>query len=57
VLFHLTGDKQALELAKKGAYYLIDHLQDEQNGGFVSFTRSGKPGMEYFRSRAFSSYG
>lgn len=47
VLFHLTGDKQALELAKKGAYYLIDHLQDEKNGGFVSFTRSGKPGMEW----------
>ncbi|HCG8443412.1 TPA: AGE family epimerase/isomerase, partial [Vibrio parahaemolyticus] len=47
VLFHLTGDKQALELAKKGAYYLIDHLQDEKNGGFVSFTCSGKPGMEW----------
>ena len=28
VLFHLTGDTQALELAKQGAYYLINELQD-----------------------------
>lgn len=47
VLFHLTGNKKALELAQKGAYYLIDHLSDKENGGFVSFTKQGKAGLNW----------
>ncbi|WP_373959953.1 N-acylglucosamine 2-epimerase [Vibrio gigantis] len=47
VLYHLTGDKQALALAKQGAYYLVEHLEDEQNGGFISFTKDGKAGLEW----------
>lgn len=47
VLFHLTGDKQALELAKKGSYYLINYLQDKKNGGFVSYTQNSKPGLDW----------
>lgn len=47
VLFHLTGDVKALELAKDGAYYLIDQLQDTENGGFISFTEDDKPGLKW----------
>ncbi|WP_438269703.1 AGE family epimerase/isomerase [Photobacterium sanguinicancri] len=47
VIFHLTGDLQALALAKKGAYYLIDHLQDKKNGGFISYTHKGKSGLDW----------
>ncbi|WP_422127821.1 AGE family epimerase/isomerase [Vibrio hannami] len=47
VIYHLTGSKQALELAQKGAYYLIDNLQDKEHGGFISFTERGKPGLEW----------
>ncbi|KLN64843.1 AGE family epimerase/isomerase [Vibrio sp. VPAP30] len=47
VLFHLSGDPKALELAKQGAYYLIDQLQDANNGGFFSFTQQGKPGLHW----------
>lgn len=47
VLFHLTGDVKALELAKDGAYYLIDQLKDAKNGGFISFTEDDKPGLKW----------
>lgn len=47
VLYHLTGDAQALALANAGAHYLIDHLQDKHNGGFISFTENGQPGLEW----------
>ncbi len=47
VLYHLTGDKQALALAKQGANYLIDKLQDEKNGGFISYTIKGEAGLEW----------
>ena len=47
VLYHLTGDKQALALAKQGAYYIIDQLEDKQNGGFISFTKDGKAGLDW----------
>lgn len=47
VLFHLTGDKQALSLAKQGAYYLIDQLQDKQNGGYVSFTQNNQAMLDW----------
>lgn len=46
VLYHLTGKPEALDLAKHGAYYLINNLQDSTNGGFVSFTEDGKPGLQ-----------
>ncbi|CAH8242776.1 N-acylglucosamine 2-epimerase [Vibrio aestuarianus] len=47
VLFHLTGDTKALELAKQGTYYLIDQLQDTEHGGFISFTENQKPGLKW----------
>ena len=47
VLFHLTGDVEALKLAKAGAHYLIHELRDKQNGGFYSFTVDGRPGLEW----------
>ncbi|WP_295893482.1 N-acylglucosamine 2-epimerase [uncultured Vibrio sp.] len=47
VSYHLTGDINALALAKQGAYYLIDHLQDADNGGYISFTRNGQAGLEW----------
>ncbi|MFN1580830.1 AGE family epimerase/isomerase [Vibrio rotiferianus] len=47
VLYHLTGDTQALELAKKGAYYLINELQDKEHGGFVSFTQNKQVGLKW----------
>ncbi len=47
VLFHLTGDAEALSLAQQGAYYLIDYLKDDKNGGFVSFTKQGKAGLKW----------
>ncbi|MEZ9232927.1 N-acylglucosamine 2-epimerase [Vibrio amylolyticus] len=47
VIYHLTGDNAALELAKQGAYYLIDTLQDSQNGGYISFTEDGKAGLDW----------
>ncbi len=47
VLFHLTGNPDALELAKQGAYYLIDNLRDERNGGFISYTQDSEPGLEW----------
>ncbi|AIW14356.1 AGE family epimerase/isomerase [Vibrio tubiashii] len=47
VLFHMSGDPKALTLAKQGAYYLINHLQDKENGGFISFTKQGVPGLNW----------
>ncbi|MGR5231772.1 AGE family epimerase/isomerase [Vibrio rotiferianus] len=47
VLYHLTGDAQALQLAKQGAYYLINELQDKEHGGFVSFTQNQKAGLKW----------
>lgn len=47
VLYHLTGDTEALNLAKQGAYYLIDELQDKKNGGFISYTQEGKAGLDW----------
>lgn len=47
VLYHLTGDPQALQLANAGAEYLINHLQDKEHGGFISFTENGKAGLEW----------
>ncbi|ELY1985745.1 AGE family epimerase/isomerase [Vibrio harveyi] len=47
VLFHLTGDTQALELAKQGAYYLINELQDKAHGGFISFTQNKQAGLKW----------
>ncbi|WP_375749191.1 AGE family epimerase/isomerase [Vibrio sp. HN007] len=47
VIYHLTGNRQALELARKGAYYLVDNLQDKEHGGFVSFTKENKPGLNW----------
>ncbi|MDO6762623.1 hypothetical protein [Agarivorans sp. 1_MG-2023] len=41
VIFHLTGDKQALELAKAGVDYLRNHLLEEQ-GSVVSVTENGQ---------------
>lgn len=46
VLYHLTGNQDALALAKSGAYYLINNLQDTKNGGFISFTVDGEPGLK-----------
>lgn len=47
VLYHLTGDTEALKLAKQGANYLIRHLRDQEHGGFVSYTEQGKPGLAW----------
>ncbi|MBE4580339.1 N-acylglucosamine 2-epimerase [Vibrio navarrensis] len=47
VLFHLTGDPEALKLARQGAKYLIEELQDKEHGGFISFTQEGKAGLEW----------
>jgi mannose/cellobiose epimerase-like protein (N-acyl-D-glucosamine 2-epimerase family) len=47
VLFHLTGDPQALKLAKAGVDYLLNELRDIENGGFYSFTINGNPGLEW----------
>ncbi|SJZ76917.1 N-acylglucosamine 2-epimerase [Vibrio cincinnatiensis] len=47
VLYHLTGDPQALQLAQAGAEYLIHHLQDKEHGGFISFTKHGQVGLEW----------
>ena len=47
VLYHLTGDPKALNLAKQGAYYIIDELQDKKNGGFISYTQKGKAGLDW----------
>ncbi|WP_406609276.1 hypothetical protein [Agarivorans sp. JK6] len=41
VIFHLTGDKQALQLAKAGVDYLRTHLLEEQ-GSVVSVTENGQ---------------
>lgn len=42
--YQATGDPRALELAKKGFYWLDQHAHDTVNGGyFESLTREGKP--------------
>ncbi len=42
--YKATGDKRALELAKKGFYWLDQHAHDTVNGGyFESMTRDGTP--------------
>ncbi|UPW19694.1 hypothetical protein M0C34_05275 [Agarivorans sp. TSD2052] len=41
VIFHLTGDKQALELAKAGVDYLREHLLEEQ-GSVISVREAGQ---------------
>ncbi|MGF1756789.1 AGE family epimerase/isomerase [Photobacterium sagamiensis] len=47
VLYHLTGNEEALKLAKAGVDYLLANLRDQENGGFVSFTKDGKPGLKW----------
>lgn len=47
VIYHLTGDVEALRLAKAGVDYLIANHRDLQNGGFVSYLEQGKPGLEW----------
>lgn len=39
VLYHLTGNEEALKLAKAGVDYLLADLRDQENGGFVSFIK------------------
>lgn len=47
VLYHLTGNEEALKLAKAGVDYLLANLRDQKNGGFVSFIKEGKPGLAW----------
>lgn len=47
VLYHLTGNTEALKLAQEGADYLINHLRDKKHGGFISYTEQGQPGLEW----------
>ncbi|NAW68931.1 N-acylglucosamine 2-epimerase [Vibrio sp. V27_P1S3P104] len=47
VLYHLTGDPHALQLAKAGTEYLMNQLQDKEHGGFISFTEHGQAGLEW----------
>ncbi len=47
VLYHMTGDPEALKLAKAGVDYLLDNLRDSENGGFYSFTINNNPGLEW----------
>ena len=42
--YQATGDKRALELAKRGFYWLDEHAHDTVNAGyFETLTRDGKP--------------
>ncbi|WP_345795422.1 AGE family epimerase/isomerase [Vibrio sp. CAU 1672] len=47
VLYHLTGDPDALKLAKAGVDYLLTELRDSKNGGFISYRQNGKPGLNW----------
>ena len=47
VLYHLTGNSEALKLAKAGVDYLLADLRDQQHGGMVSFREKGKPGLKW----------
>ncbi|MCW8329886.1 AGE family epimerase/isomerase [Photobacterium sp. SDRW27] len=47
VIYHLTGNEDALKLAKSGVEYLLTHLRDKKHGGFVTFTKDGEPGLEW----------
>lgn len=47
VLYHLTGNDEALKLAKAGVDYMLANLRDQKNGGFVSFIKNGKPGLAW----------
>lgn len=47
VLYHLTGDVNALKLAKAGVDYLLETLRDQRNGGMISFRENGKPGLNW----------
>ncbi|MDR9827812.1 N-acylglucosamine 2-epimerase [Vibrio sp. FNV 38] len=45
VRYHLTGDPEALRLAKAGVDYLLSELRDRDNGGMLSFRQSGQSGQ------------
>ena len=45
--YHLTGDPEALKLAKAGVDYLLAELRDTKNGGMVSFRQGNKPGLDW----------
>lgn len=47
VLFHLTGEVEALRLAKAGVDFLLEELKDQRNGGMISFRENGKPGLKW----------
>jgi len=47
VIFHMTGDQNALNAAKVGVDYLRANLLDREQGGAVSYLNSeGKPGLK-----------
>lgn len=47
VIYHLTGNEEALALAKSGVDFLLRNRIDNEHGGFISFVKDGKPGLEW----------
>ncbi|ELR67607.1 hypothetical protein C942_01537 [Photobacterium marinum] len=47
VLYHMTGDPEALKLAKAGVDYLLSELRDREHGGMISFRQDGKAGLKW----------
>ena len=47
VRYHLTGDPEALALAKAGVDYLLQELRDEKNDGYITYREQGKPGLKW----------
>ncbi|WP_394242921.1 AGE family epimerase/isomerase [Vibrio astriarenae] len=47
VRYHLTGDPEALALAKAGVDYLLQELRDEKNDGYITYREQGNPGLKW----------